>query len=112
MMLLFKRIRLWRIERALDIKLTKWQKDFVLHKSDFLMPGRRSGKSVACVVEVLLWRKDPIVIRFGKYNNPMRDPDYLKNVRWHDGFLFNCNRKCAEKGIKVFSYIRPDGTKI
>ena len=87
-MLLFKRIRLWRIERALDIKLNKWQKNFVLHKSDYLMPDKQSGKSVACVVEVLLWRKDPIVIRDnGKYNNPMRD--YLKNVRWHDRLLFN-----------------------
>lgn len=48
---LILRWRLWRVCKKLGIKPYKWQKEYALGKSKYLAGGRRSGKTLA----VMLW---------------------------------------------------------
>ena len=57
------RIRLIRIELATGIKLTEVQRLIVLNKEQqYIVGGRRTGKTTAAIFWTLMWRKEPIRI--------------------------------------------------
>lgn len=117
-----ERHRLWRIERALGVRLTKEQRQTVLC-SDYPMitGGRRSGKTLTACMWVLLHRKKPLNIRnelaaysrkqmygqiYGQYFRPFAVPDpdveslQMASMCLKD--LVDKQKKLKEKKIPVF----------
>lgn len=102
---IFTLIRLRRICRALGIKrLYKWQIDYVFNKSRTIVGGRASGKTIAFIIKLLMWRIAPF--RKNEHlGSLLRDPDYSKARIWTDREVYKAHAKCKAKHIKVFEII-------
>lgn len=79
------RIRLWRMERAIRVHLTREQREKVLCPDrPFISGDRRSGKTLTACMWLLFHRKEPLIIRNElnaysrdiRYQNP-RSPGFL-----------------------------------
>ena len=120
------RIRLRKIEKAIGMKMNRWQRKFILYQNPAItapmvitMPGgRQNGKTVAACVSVLMYREKPLRMRqalrgyrsaqFGLEPPPIPDPDCEISVRAYEHTLYvlrELHAKCREKGIKVFDLI-------
>ena len=99
------RIRLWRICRAIGIKrLYEWQRDFIFDRAGMIQGGRATGKTLACIIKLLMWRRG----QFNRYSYPgamLKDPDYSKCRNWADKQVFKAHAACKAKGIRVFELI-------
>ena len=67
------------VERALDIKLYDWQVAFIWGDSNYLMPGRATGKTLATMIRLCVERGVPLV--FNRYGIRVKGGDYLR--RWY-----------------------------
>lgn len=92
------------IERALEISLVSWQKDYVLHKSNTVPKTRGCGKTLAYQLRMIT---DPSL------SLNLSDPQDLKRMNDHpcvvgiliDEFL-RIHKKLADAGIPVCTIIR------
>lgn len=120
------RIRLRKIEKAIGMKMNRWQRKFILYQNPAItapmvitMPGgRQNGKTVAACVSVLMYREKPLrmrralrdyrSVRFGLEPPPIPDPDCEISIRAYENMLYvlsELHAKCRAKGIKVFDLI-------
>lgn len=120
------RIRLRKIEKAIGMKMNRWQREFILYQNPAItapmvitMPGgRQNGKTVAACVSVLMYREKPLrmrralrdyrSVRFGLEPPPIPDPDCEISIRAYENTLYvlsELHAKCRAKGIKVFDLI-------
>lgn len=105
------RIRLHRIEKAIGIKLYKWQRRIALNPArPYSFPcGRANGKTIAACVWVLMFRDKPIQMRRrGSHDYSfIPDPDIYLGPRVAEFSLMELKRlhqMCTDKGIKVFDF--------
>jgi hypothetical protein len=73
------------VERALDIRLLDWQVAYIWGDSNFLMPGRATGKTLAYVIRLCLSKGEPLhMYRQGKdcyLCDEYHGPEYLAIFR-------------------------------
>lgn len=126
------RIRLRKIEKAIGMKMNRWQRKFILYQNPAItapmvitMPGgRQNGKTVAACVSVLMYREKPLrmrralrdyrSVRFGLEISQIPDPpkrpgpDCVISKGAYEYTLYvlsELHAKCRAKGIKVFDLI-------
>lgn len=100
-------VRLWKIQRAVGIKrLYRWQKDFIFGRSGLPLHVRANGKTMACIINLLMWRRAPYIDINRDCGSILGDPDYLRNRRWHDKQVAKAHEACVSKGIKVFELLQ------
>lgn len=97
----FPRYKLRCILRALKLKPVEWQKDYALGRSDFLPPGRATGKTVAVMLRALM--QDPSIVYVGRIIEA--DPDYIRG-EYHRSLFYvkeysRYQKICSEAGIPV-----------
>jgi hypothetical protein len=101
----FKRYRLRKICKALDIVPYPWQRDFAMGKADNI-PGiivyRKIGKTTAIMLRLLMLRPGEVHDVLGTLR---KDPDFsndtLTRLRWYDDEYNRLAGKCCAAGIPV-----------
>lgn len=75
------------VELALHIKLYDWQKAYITGASDYVMPGRVSGRTTAYMVRLCLLEGEPIdlskrseVDRYADGSHSTHYPDWFKGA--------------------------------
>lgn len=106
---LFEKLRLWRIENALGVRLSKWQREYVFAAGWEMPPqseGRATGKTLAVNVKILMFYKGRYFAgkKYGSINPLQFDPDYHKNKAWHAGNLKGQWKACKAHRIRVFEF--------
>jgi len=78
------------VERALHIKLYDWQKAYITGVSDYVAPGRVSGKTTAYMVKLCLSKGEPIDLtkrseaeRYADEYHGHAYPDWFKSELWN-----------------------------
>lgn len=73
------------VERALEIRLLDWQVAYIWGNSQYLMPGRATGKTLAYVIRLCLSEGEPLhMYRQGKHCHLCDEhhgPEYLAIFR-------------------------------
>lgn len=73
------------VERALGIRLLDWQVAHIWGGSSYLMPGRGTGKTLACVIRVCLSEGEPLHMYVGGKHQWVCDghhgPEYIRIYR-------------------------------
>lgn len=100
------RYRLWRICKAIGIKPYKWQKRYVLNNDECLPGGRRDGKTLACMLRILMIPKNNADAWAEAGRLIQLDPDYYPNwdqkrLWWYSKEYRRLKRLCLDAGIPV-----------
>lgn len=73
------------VERALQIRLLDWQVAYIWGGSNYLMPGRGTGKTLANVIRACLSKGEPLHMYVGGKHQWVCDgvhgPEYLRIYR-------------------------------
>ena len=108
---LFPRFKLRCILRALDLKTVKWQTDYALGRSNTLLGGRATGKTVAVMLRALM--QSPSIDTLAHII--AADPDYIPGDRnrehWYRWEYDTFQRKCSEAWIPVPKRERKTSTR-
>lgn len=107
---IFTRYRLRRIVRALGLnELYEWQRRFVFGELPETMPGRFNGKTVACVVKLMMWYRGVIDKRDITCAGILGDPDYYAASRRSRNYYLTeiewAHAQCEAHGIRVFKIV-------
>lgn len=101
----FKRYRLRKICKALDIVPYPWQRDFALGKTDTLNApeGRATGKTMAVMLRLLMaYPGKPV----NALHTLLADPDFrtasLRMLYWYDSEYRRCTHACDRARIPVY----------
>lgn len=98
----FPRYKLWLICRAIGIKPMDYQKKFALGKPCPFPVGRRSGKTMAVMLRLLMLAPDDVTRR---WQILLHDGDFQVNdarrYRWYVGEYRRLAAKCFVAGIPV-----------
>ena len=101
----FKRYRLRKICKALDIKPYNWQRDFALGKTDTLNApeGRATGKTMAVMLRLLMaYPGKPV----NALHTLRADPDFgtatMRMVYWYDREYSRHAHACDRAWIPVY----------
>lgn len=110
-------VTLEEIERALGIKLEKWQREYILSEGlGYPMQGRRTGRTLAHKIKTLIKAKEDIRIR---QHERKWYPDYNQGANNSDVYARNYIRDLRElsemlrkKGVNVPRVIEEQGDGI
>lgn len=100
--------RLKLAEKILDIKLVRWQKDFILKRINVIpFNDRRQGTTLVCELRFLIWA-DPTTILYlprqkTLVSNITGDPNWHANPYWHVIDLGKRRHALSNGGLDVIS---------
>ena len=114
------RLKLRKIEKAIDIKLNRRQRKAILNSNrpTFQDWGRASGKTITSCIWTMIWHQEPIsILREERVLNPQRwheyiqtipDPnaDNLRRMRYTLGYYGMLVEKCLDAGIEIKAILR------
>jgi hypothetical protein len=100
---IWNKIRLWRIQRALGIKLWPEVRKYVWG-GEWTFKARYSGKTIAANVFFLMWYRGTVDL-LGYSQNLTSVPDWYKNTDYHKRTLLKMQRACEVRHIDVVKLI-------